>query len=124
MSLFGRGRGAPARPAARVADARTGQGPAGGPSGTSVPLAMREPDAWRAGHVPGAVRLPLRVPAVGAGLPTGTQGRTAAVIRRRGRRCLQGVEPPRAKGVEAAGAIGDMRGCSAAELPAVNGAVG
>lgn len=120
MSLFGRGRGGPARVTARKAAARTDSARAAGNSGASVLLDVREADEWQAGHAPGAVHLPLTALAAGARLPAAAQARPVVVICRSGRRSRRAVELLRARGVEAVDVIGGMQEWAGAGLPVVD----
>ncbi|WP_433447290.1 rhodanese-like domain-containing protein [Streptomyces sp. CA-142005] len=121
MSLFGRGRGGPARVTAREAAARTDHRQTARTSGASALLLdVREADEWQAGHAPGAVHLPLTALAAGAGLPAEAPKRPVIVICRSGRRSLKAVELLQARGVEAVDVIGGMQEWAAAGLPVVD----
>jgi rhodanese-related sulfurtransferase len=120
MSLFGRGRGGPARVTAQEAAARTDSARAAGNSGASVLLDVREADEWQAGHAPGAVHLPLTALAAGARLPAEAQARPVVVICRSGRRSRRAAELLRARGVEAVDVIGGMQEWAGAGLPVVD----
>jgi rhodanese-related sulfurtransferase len=121
MSLFGRGRGGPARVTVREAAARTQHRRTARTSGASpLLLDVREADEWLAGHAPGAVHLPLTALAAGAGLPAEAPKRPVIVICRSGRRSLKAVELLRARGVEAVDVIGGMQEWAAAGLPVVD----
>ncbi|MEV6053599.1 rhodanese-like domain-containing protein [Streptomyces sp. NPDC052107] len=120
MSLFGRGRGGPARVTVREAAARTEHAQAAGTGGASLLLDVREADEWQAGRAPGAVHVPLTALAAGAGLPAEALERPLVVVCRSGRRSLRAVELLRARGVEAVDVIGGMREWAAAGLPVVD----
>ncbi|MQY36619.1 Thiosulfate sulfurtransferase GlpE [Streptomyces sp. RB17] len=120
MSLFGRGRGGPARVTVREAAARTGHARAAGDSGVCVLLDVRETGEWQAGHAPGAVHLPLTALAAGAGLPAEALSRPVVVICRSGRRSRQAAELLRARGVEAVDVVGGMQEWAGAGLPVVD----
>ncbi|MFI6355349.1 rhodanese-like domain-containing protein [Streptomyces sp. NPDC050743] len=121
MSLFGRGRGGPARVTVREAAACTEHGHTPTTSGaSSLLLDVREAGEWQAGHAPGAVHLPLTALAAGAGLPAHAPKRPVIVICRSGRRSLKAVELLRARGVEAVDVIGGMQEWAAAGLPVVD----
>ncbi|OLZ73443.1 sulfurtransferase [Streptomyces sp. IMTB 2501] len=114
MSLYGRGRGAPARVSASEAAAGTGH------TGTSVLLDVREADEWYAGHAPGAVHLPLAALASGAALPHAAQARPVVVICRSGNRSRQAAELLCARGVKAVDVVGGMRAWVEEGLPVVD----
>ncbi|MGW1911548.1 rhodanese-like domain-containing protein [Streptomyces sp. NPDC002076] len=120
MSLFGRGRGGPARVTAQEAAARTDSARAAASSGACVLLDVREADEWQAGHAPGAVHLPLTALAAGARLPAEAQARPVVVICRSGRRSRRAAELLRARGVEAVDVIGGMQQWAGAGLPVVD----
>ncbi|MFF4693305.1 rhodanese-like domain-containing protein [Streptomyces sp. NPDC001307] len=121
MSLFGRGRGGPARVTVREAAARTQHRRTARTSGASpLLLDVREADEWQAGHAPGAVHLPLTALAAGAGLPADAPKRPVIVMCRSGRRSQKAVELLRARGVEAVDVIGGMQEWAAAGLPVVD----
>jgi rhodanese-related sulfurtransferase len=90
-------------------------------SGTSVLLDVREPDEWDAGHVPGAVHLPLTALLAGTPLPPGVRGRRLVVICRSGNRSRRAAELLTRSGVEAVDVIGGMRDWAVAGLPVVDG---
>ncbi|GAA1672946.1 rhodanese-like domain-containing protein [Streptomyces yatensis] len=109
MFLFrfrrGHSRLAPERACARTSD------------GTAVPLDVREPSEWRAGHAPGAVHLPLTRLLAGATRPATVRGRPVVAIRRSGRRAQQTAELPVFRGIDAVDVSGGMTAWVRAGLP-------
>ncbi|MFI1762520.1 rhodanese-like domain-containing protein [Streptomyces sp. NPDC020800] len=96
----------------RAAAGRAGEG--------AVLLDVREIAEWEAGHVPGAVHLPLSLLSAGAGLPAPAQARPLVVICRSGNRSRQAAELLAARGADAVDVIGGMRDWAGAGLPVVD----
>ncbi|ANP50155.1 rhodanese-related sulfurtransferase [Streptomyces griseochromogenes] len=113
----------PGRVTVQEAATRTGHGNTverGAGGADSVLLDVREPAEWEAGHVPGAVHLPLSALAAGAGLPAPAQARPLVVICRSGNRSRQAAELLVARGADAVDVIGGMRDWAGAGLPVVD----
>ncbi|MGW5658040.1 rhodanese-like domain-containing protein [Streptomyces humi] len=89
---------------------------------TSIPLLLdvRELDEWCAGHVPGAVHLPLTVLSEETPLPPELRGRRLYVICRSGNRSRQAAALLAAGGADAVDVAGGMQGWAAAGLPVVD----
>ncbi|MER6026210.1 rhodanese-like domain-containing protein [Streptomyces sp. NPDC001851] len=85
-----------------------------------VLLDVREPDEWRAGHIPGALLLPLSRLSAGAPLPDEAERRPLVVICRSGKRSQQAVGLLTDSGAAAVDVIGGMRAWALADLPVVN----
>ncbi|HPB72634.1 MAG TPA: rhodanese-like domain-containing protein [Phycicoccus sp.] len=82
---------------------------------------VREPMEYRAGHVPGAVLMPLRsVPEKLAEVPT---GQPVYVICASGNRSLQATDFLRSKGIEAYSVAGGTSGWAAGGREIVTGAL-
>lgn len=87
-------------------------------SGDAVILDVREPIEWTAGHVDGAVHVPLaQVPARLAEVP---EAATVAVICRSGNRSRVAVDVLRASGRAARNVSGGMQAWQSAGLPFVS----
>ncbi|MFF2149591.1 rhodanese-like domain-containing protein [Kitasatospora sp. NPDC058190] len=81
-------------------------------------LDVREPDEYQAGHVPGALLVPL------AKLPTWTDApadRPVYVICASGNRSLVAADLMRARGVDARSVVGGTRGWARAGHPLATG---
>ncbi|WP_431782599.1 rhodanese-like domain-containing protein [Streptomyces chumphonensis] len=85
--------------------------------GDAVLLDVRETDEWNAGHVPGAVHLPLSRLATGAALPPAAGDGPVVAICRSGRRSRQAAELLAGRGVDATDVVGGMVAWSRAGLP-------
>ncbi|MBN0042784.1 rhodanese-like domain-containing protein [Streptomyces actuosus] len=121
MSIFRRRTGGTGRVTVQEAAARTGHGQPAVEGADAVLLDVREAYEWQAGHVPGAVHLPLAALAAGTGLPGEAQARPVVVICRSGNRSKRAAELLVARGADAVDVIGGMRDWAAAGLPVVDG---
>ncbi|MCH0566680.1 MULTISPECIES: rhodanese-like domain-containing protein [unclassified Streptomyces] len=121
MSIFRRRTGGAGRVTVQEAAARTGHGRSAADGADAVLLDVREPYEWRAGHVPGAVHLPLAALSAGTELPGEAQARPVVVICRSGNRSQRAAELLVSRGTEAVDVIGGMRDWAAAGLPVVDG---
>lgn len=84
--------------------------------GAAVLLDVRETSEWHAGRAPGAVHLPLSVPAGGAPLPT-PAGLPVVVIRRCGNRSRRAARIIADRGVSVVDVTGGMTAWAAAGFP-------
>ncbi|WP_030577432.1 rhodanese-like domain-containing protein [Streptomyces anulatus] len=85
----------------------------------AVVLDVREPEEYRAGHVPGAFLAPLSTPA--AALPRVPEGRTVYVICASGNRSQWAADRLAAVGMDAVSVAGGTRGWAGAGRPVVTG---
>ncbi|MEU2717062.1 rhodanese-like domain-containing protein [Streptomyces sp. NPDC007205] len=83
-------------------------------------LDVREHGEWRAGHIPGALLLPLSQLSEGVPLPPEAEGRPLVVICRSGKRSQQAVDLLTGSGAQAVDVIGGMREWALAKLPVVD----
>ncbi|MCQ4214739.1 rhodanese-like domain-containing protein [Streptomyces longispororuber] len=112
----------PGRITVEEAARRTGHTEDGtsGDGGGHVLLDVREHDEWRAGHIPGALLLPLSRLAAGESLPGEAEGRPLVVICRSGRRSQQAVDLLTRGGAEAVDVVGGMQEWALSGLPVVD----
>ncbi len=83
--------------------------------GTDVLLDVREPDEWEAGHIAGAMHIPLGKLDAGVGdLPA---DRGVIVVCRTGGRAGKATTALRASGIDARNLTGGMQAWEAAALP-------
>ncbi|WP_406432113.1 rhodanese-like domain-containing protein [Streptomyces sp. NBC_00631] len=116
-------RSGPGRVTVDEAAERTGFGredKAAGHVEASLVLDVREPGEWQAGHVPGAVHIPLAELSEGIPLPTRAQERPLIVICRSGNRSRRAAELLTARGAKAVDVIGGMLEWAEAGLPVVD----
>lgn len=85
--------------------------------GTAVLLDVRETPEWNAGHVPGALHLPLSRLTAGASLPAAAQGKPVVAICRSGHRSQQAARLLAGHGVEATDVTGGMTAWEREGLP-------
>jgi rhodanese-related sulfurtransferase len=85
-----------------------------------VLLDVREHDEWHAGHIPGALLLPLSELSEGASLRPEIQGLPLVVICRSGNRSQRATELLTGSGVEAVDVIGGMQEWAQSGLPVVD----
>ena len=83
--------------------------------GTAHILDVREDDEWDAGHIPGAVHIPLAT--LGGRMGEVTKGRVWLVICRSGSRSSRAAEVLRASGIDARNVAGGVRAWAQAGLP-------
>ncbi|MFJ8553196.1 rhodanese-like domain-containing protein [Streptomyces sp. NPDC093676] len=107
FSLLRRG---PARLTPQQAHQQTSEGQA-------VLLDVRELPEWQAGHVPGALHLPLSRLRAGTALPETAQGKPVVVICRSGNRSRTATRILAARGVKAGDVAGGMTAWAGAGLP-------
>ncbi|WP_031089186.1 rhodanese-like domain-containing protein [Streptomyces sp. NRRL WC-3549] len=86
----------------------------------AVLLDVREEAEWGAGHVPGAVHVPLSGLVEGVALPASAQGRALVVICRSGRRSQQAAHLLAELGLDAVDVEGGMNAWAAAGYPVVD----
>ncbi|MEU2266724.1 rhodanese-like domain-containing protein [Streptomyces olindensis] len=91
--------------------------------GQAVLLDVRETQEWNAGHVPGALHLPLSRLIAGAPLPAAVRGRRLVAICRSGNRSRTAADFLATAGVEATDVTGGMTAWARQGLP-VTGANG
>ncbi|MDX6757937.1 MULTISPECIES: rhodanese-like domain-containing protein [Streptomyces] len=85
----------------------------------AVVLDVREPEEYRAGHVPGARLAPMS--ALAAALPRVPKGRTVYVICASGNRSQWAADRLAAVGMDAVSVAGGTRGWAGAGRPVVTG---
>lgn len=85
--------------------------------GTAVLLDVRETLEWQAGHVPGALHVPLPRLLTGAPLPPAAQDRPVVTICRSGNRSRQAADILLGRGVDATDVVGGMTAWARAGLP-------
>ncbi|MEU0086034.1 rhodanese-like domain-containing protein [Streptomyces sp. NPDC006274] len=88
--------------------------------GGAVLLDVRETCEWAAGHVPGALHLPLTRLLAGTALPPSARGRPVVVICRSGNRSRRAAEYLADSGVEAADVTGGLIAWAREGLPVVD----
>ncbi|MEV7018746.1 rhodanese-like domain-containing protein [Streptomyces sp. NPDC093991] len=92
----------------------------GGDRPEAVLLDVREKPEWAAGHVPGAVHVPLTKLVAGAPLPAEARGRPLVVICRSGHRSQQAAKLLAGRGARAVDVEGGMKSWTAAGHPVVD----
>ena len=85
----------------------------------AVLLDVREPEAFAAGHAPGALSVPLAALEAGAPLPAAAEGRPVVAVCRSGRRSRDAAALLTARGVDAVDVLGGMLAWAEAGLPVV-----
>ncbi|MFF3286365.1 rhodanese-like domain-containing protein [Streptomyces sp. NPDC003023] len=86
----------------------------------AVLLDVREQCEWTAGHVPGALHVPLTRLVVGGALPAEAHGRPLVVICRSGHRSQQAAKLLGERGADAVDVEGGMNAWAAAGHPVVD----
>jgi rhodanese-related sulfurtransferase len=87
----------------------------------AVLLDVREKPEWTAGHVPGAVHVPLTKLVAGGTLPAEAEGRPLVVICRSGHRSQQAARILAERGMQAVDVEGGMNAWAAAGHPVIDG---
>ncbi|MEU2179861.1 MULTISPECIES: rhodanese-like domain-containing protein [Streptomyces] len=86
----------------------------------AILLDVREKPEWNAGHVPGAIHVPLSELVAGAGLPAEASDRPLVVICRSGHRSQQAAELLNQRGQKAVDVKGGMNAWAAAGHPVLD----
>ncbi|MDI9835613.1 rhodanese-like domain-containing protein [Streptomyces sp. KAU_LT] len=85
----------------------------------AVLLDVRDPEAFAAGHAPGALSVPLAALEAGAPLPAAAEGRPVVAICRSGRRSRDAAALLTARGLDAVDVLGGTLAWAEAGLPLV-----
>jgi rhodanese-related sulfurtransferase len=84
-------------------------------SGEAVIVDVREPDEWEAGHIPGALHMPLKE--LEARRPELRASGSVIAVCRSGNRSATATQALRSEGIDAANLTGGMKAWASAKLP-------